>query len=32
MLWSPVTHEPGWSVTFDGTTMEIDRPDGTGFT
>jgi hypothetical protein len=27
-----VTHQPGWSVTFDGTMMEIDRPDGTGFT
>jgi hypothetical protein len=26
-----VTHTPGWSMTFDGTTLEIDRPDGTGF-
>jgi hypothetical protein len=26
-----VTHRPGWSMTFDGTTLEIDRPDGTGF-
>ncbi len=27
-----VAHTPGWSVTFDGTTFEIHRPDGTGFT
>jgi hypothetical protein len=27
-----VTHKPGWSMAFDGTTLEIDRPDGTGFT
>jgi hypothetical protein len=26
-----VTHKPGWSMTFDGTTLEVDRPDGTGF-
>ena len=26
-----VTHRPGWSVTFAGTTVRVDRPDGTGF-
>jgi hypothetical protein len=26
-----VTHKPGWSMTFDGTTLTVDRPDGTGF-
>jgi hypothetical protein len=26
-----VTHKPGWSMTFDGTTLEVHRPDGTGF-
>jgi hypothetical protein len=27
-----VTHRPGWSMTFDGTTLEVERPNGTGFT
>jgi hypothetical protein len=26
-----VTHKPGWSITFDGTTLEVLRPDRTGF-
>jgi hypothetical protein len=26
-----VTHQPGWSITFDGTTLEVLRPNGTGF-
>ncbi len=26
-----VTHRPGWSITFDGTTLEVLRPNGTGF-
>jgi hypothetical protein len=26
-----VTHKPGWSITFDGTALEVHRPDGTGF-
>jgi hypothetical protein len=26
-----VTHAPGWSITFDGTTLEVLRPNGTGF-
>jgi hypothetical protein len=26
-----VTHRPGWSITFDGTTLTVHRPDGTGF-
>src|SRR4051794_38694776 len=26
-----VTHKPGWSITFDGTTLAIDQPAGTGF-
>ena len=24
-----VTHRPGWSMTFDGTTLDVHRPDGT---
>jgi hypothetical protein len=26
-----VTHEPGWSISFDGTALEVHRPGGTGF-
>ena len=26
-----VTHQPGWSMTFDGTTLKVDQPAGTGF-
>jgi hypothetical protein len=26
-----VTHKPGWSISFDGTTLEVLRPNGTGF-
>ena len=26
-----VTHKPGWSMTFHGTTLEVLRPNGTGF-
>jgi hypothetical protein len=26
-----VTHAPGWSITFDGATLTVDRPAGTGF-
>jgi hypothetical protein len=26
-----VTHQPGWSITFDGTSLAVARPGGTGF-